>query len=182
MKHLRYPPTNGSTRSQSLDQKPLVQGFRLSRSVCLGSVLALVFLLAANNARAEQFSSFGDYVAYYNALTTDQIEPAVARPYGILRSKSRALVNISVQKKVMGIPGQAVTAKVVVSGTNLNAQLKQVDMRQIVSSGDEQSKAIYYIGELPVANEETINFTVEVTPEGEAQSHTFKFREQFFTH
>ena len=29
---------------------------------------------------AEQSSSFGDYVVHYNALTTDQIEPSVARP------------------------------------------------------------------------------------------------------
>ena len=138
-------------------------------------------LVYSSLALAEQSSSFDNYVAHYNALTTDQILPSVARPYGILRSKNRALINISVQKKVMGTPVHAVEAKITVTATNLNAQLKTVDMRQVVSSDDDGSKAIYYIGEVPVAHKESLTFKVSIAPTGTDITHEFNFKQQFFT-
>lgn len=147
------------------------------------SILLVLLVLTAMSlsASAEQSESFGDYVVHYNALTTDLIEPSVARPYGILRSKNRALINISVQKKVMGTIGQPVSAEIAVTATNLNAQLKQVDMRQITSGSPDGGKAIYYIGELPVEHEELVTFSIEVKPQGAAAEHTFSFKQQFFT-
>lgn len=146
-------------------------------------LLAVLLSLAGFSilASAEQSSSFDDYVVHYNALTTDQILPSVARPYGILRSKNRVLVNIAVQKKVMGTPVQAVEAVVSVSATNLSAQLKHVEMRLVSSTGDADSKAIYYIGELPISHEELVTFKVSVTPAGSDNTHQFDFRQQFFT-
>lgn len=146
-------------------------------------LLVLSFVLAnfSTAVFAEQSSSFDEYVVHYNALTTDQILPSVARPYGILRSKNRALLNIAVQKKVMGTPVQAVEADVTVTATNLNAQLKNVEMRQITSGADAGSTAIYYIGELPVAHEEMVKFKVSVNPAGSDRLHEFEFEQQFFT-
>ena len=46
---------------------------------------------------------------------------------------------------------------------------------------EDPEGAIYYIGELPVHNLETYNFTVEVQPEGEADPLIVKFRQQFYT-
>ena len=144
-------------------------------------VLSFAFALFCNALHAEQSSSFGDYVVHYNALTTDQILPSIARPYGILRSKNRALLNIAVQEKVMGNPVSPVEADIKVTATNLSAQLKTVEMRKITSSGSDDSMAIYYIGELPVANEETIKFNISVSPAGSSQTHEFSFDQQFFT-
>ncbi|MGR8946571.1 MAG: DUF4426 domain-containing protein [Gammaproteobacteria bacterium] len=144
-------------------------------------VLSFALVICCSASYAEQSSSFGDYVVHYNALTTDQILPSVARPYGILRSKNRALLNIAVQKKVMGTPVQAVEAELEVTATNLNAQLKTVEMRQITSSADEGTTAIYYIGELPVAHKETVKFNVHVKPAGDNSAHEFVFEQQFFT-
>ena len=42
---------------------------------------------------------FGDYVVYFNAMNTDSLTPDVAREYGIVRSKSRAMLNVSIHKK-----------------------------------------------------------------------------------
>lgn len=145
----------------------------------LSTFIALVCF--TNTANAEQFSSFDDYIVHYNALTTDQILPSVARPYGILRSKNRVLINIAVQKKLMGTPVQAVEATLSVSATNLNAQLKNIEMRQVSSSGDGDSRAIYYIGEMPISHEELIKFKVSVTPTGTDLTHQFDFEQQFFT-
>jgi hypothetical protein len=45
---------------------------------------------------------------------------------------------------------------------------------------DEQ-EAIYYIGETPVANRETLIFDISVTPEDAAAPSEVRFKRQFFT-
>ena len=119
---------------------------------------------------------FGDYVLHYNALSTDQLPPQVAKGYGIVRSKNRALLNISIIKKVEGTPGTPVPGSVSAHATNLTGQLKNLTLRQ-VTDGD----AVYYIGELSVANGETLMFDVSATPLNESSRFNVKFKRQFFT-
>lgn len=139
-------------------------------------LLGLAGMLLAATGYAEQSDSFGEYTVHYNAFTTDLLDSTVARTYNILRSKNRALVNIAVLRKVMGTTGQPVKAKVKISATNLNAQLREVELREVNDAG-----GIYYIGEIPVNNQETLNFTIIVTPEGESEPHMTTFQQQFFT-
>ncbi len=127
-------------------------------------------------AGAEQSATVGDYVVHYNALTTDMLQPEVARHYGITRSKSQALLNVSVQKKVMGTTGKPVTASVEAHATNLNNQLKNIAMREVEDQG-----AIYYLGTVRVDHGETLNFSIDVTPEGKGQPLTVEFQQRFFT-
>ena len=49
-------------------------------------------------------------------------------------------------------------------------------MRQI----DEQ-EAIYYIGEVAVANRETLIFDISIMPEGVDTASDVRFKRQFFT-
>ena len=125
----------------------------------------------------ENSRDFGDYVVHYNALNTNLIPPTVAQGYGIQRSSSRALVNITVLKKVMDTPGTPVSAKISASGTNLTGQRREIEIREI----QDPEGAIYYIGEFPVHNLETYNFTVQVSVEGEQEPLMVKFRQQFYT-
>jgi len=143
----------------------------------ISSLILLVLLTFSETSEAQQSQDFGDYVVHYNALNTNFIPPQVAKGYGIHRSSSRALLNITVLKKVMNTPGTAVKANVTASGTNLTGQRREIDIREI----KEAEGAIYYIGELPVHNLETYNFTVEVHPEGESAPLIVKFRQQFYT-
>jgi hypothetical protein len=140
------------------------------------AVLFLVLLLGAPASRAEQAITVGEYTIHYNALSTEALDPAVAKTYGIQRSRSRALLNVTLLKKNMGISGQPVRGKVKATAANLNAQLRTIDMREITESG-----AIYYIGEVAVSNEDTLKFTVEVTPEGATEPAVIRFDQQFFT-
>ncbi len=127
-------------------------------------------------ATAEQSKSFGDYTVHFNALSTDVLQPAIARSYGITRSKSRVLLNVSVLQKVMGTTGRPVNAQVTARATNLNNQLKSIDMREAGDSG-----GIYYLGEVKVDHGEILHFHVEVTPEGSEKTHVIEFQQQFFT-
>lgn len=140
------------------------------------ALFGLTLALLATTGQAEQAASFGEYTIHYSAFTTDHLDSTVARTYNILRSKNRALINIAVLRKVMGTTGQPVKAVVTVTATNLNLQLRKVDMREINDAG-----GIYYIAELAVNDQETLNFTLSVTPEGMKEPYTMTFQQQFFT-
>ena len=135
--------------------------------------LVLLAALTSLPAVAQQAMEFDDYTIHYNALSSSLITPEVAKAYGIRRSDSRALINISILNK----GGDASKAHVTATGRNLTGQTRNVDMREI-SEGDG---AIYYIGELSVRNMETFDFTVLVTPDGNDKPYTVKFRQQFYT-
>ncbi len=137
---------------------------------------AAVFGLFTLACSAEQSTTFGDYTIHYNAFPTTILDASVAKSYNISRSKNRALLNISILKKVMGTTATPVTAEVEVTATNLSAQLRELPVREIKEKG-----AIYYIGEMRVANEETLKFKIDVTPEGQEETYTINFMQQFFT-
>jgi len=139
--------------------------------------LVLLAALTSLPAFAQQAQEFGDYIVHYNALSSSLITPEVAKAYGIRRSDSRALINISVLKNAEGKTVTAVKAKVTASGRNLTGQTRNVDMREI----NEGDGAIYYIGELSVRNMETFDFTVMVSVEGQSEPFNVKFRQQFYT-
>jgi len=105
----------------------------------ISSLILLVLLTLSDTSEAQQSQDFGDYVVHYNALNTNFIPPQVAKGYGIHRSSSRALLNITVLKKVMDTPGTAVKANVTASGTNLTGQRREIDIREI----KEAEGAIY---------------------------------------
>lgn len=118
---------------------------------------------------------FGDYVVYFNALNTDSLTPDVAREYGIVRSKSRAMLNVSIHKKQENGQTVAVTGAVAASAINLTGQLKPMTLREI-----REGEAIYYIGELAITDAEILVYTIDVTPSNESSRFTVRFKKQFF--
>lgn len=120
-------------------------------------------------------ADIGDYVVHFNAQSTDQLPPEVARAYNIVRSKNRAMLNVSIIRKSDNTP---VVAAVTVKATNLTGQLKNVTMRKIEEPGE--SAAIYYVGDTAVANLETLIFDIGVMPEGEDELSEVRFTRQFY--
>jgi len=115
----------------------------------------------------------GAHVIHFSAQSTDELPPEIAKAYNILRSKNRAMLNVSVIHKADKVP---VAATVTVKTVNLTGQLKNVTMRQI-----NEQEAIYYIGETAVANRETLVFDITVVPDGEQQPSNVRFKRQFYT-
>lgn len=142
--------------------------------LALTLLLTLVFV---SPVAAQQSQDFGNYVVHYNALNTNLIPPQVAQGYGIARSSSRALLNVTILKKVMDTPGTPVSASVSASATNLTGQLRELQIRQI----DDSEGAIYYIAEFPVHNLETYRFEITVSIAGEADPLLVRFTQQFYT-
>ncbi len=139
------------------------------------AAIALLALLAAAPALAQNSLRAGDITVHFNALPTTTLSPDVARQKGITRSANRALVNIAVRQ---GEPGadRAVPATVTVSATNLTGQRVELRMRE-VREGD----AIYYLGEARTTGTETLTFDLSVTPEGATKPIRTVFRQEFFS-
>ena len=123
----------------------------------------------------ESTKDFGEYVLFFNALKTDQLSPEIAREYGIVRSKSRALLNVSIHRKLEGGRTEAVTGGVSASAINLNGQLMTMTLREI-----REDAAIYYIGELAITDGEVLIYTVDAMPANEPSRFTVRFKKQFF--
>jgi hypothetical protein len=138
--------------------------------------LLLLFLLPTYSV-ADNAYDFGDYIVYYNAFTADTLPPQMATAYGILRSKYKGVLNISIQKKQN--PGklpQPVNANVEIKASNLAGQLKSLELRRVT-----EGKAIYYISEFRVSNRERVTFNISLKPQGETRPLEFKFTQQFYT-
>lgn len=121
-------------------------------------------------------ADIGDFVVHFSAQSTDQLPPEVARAYNIVRSKNRAMLSVSIIRKSDNAP---VAGEVSVKTANLTGQLKSVTMRKIEEPGEVV--AVYYIGETPVANLETLVFDIKVTPDGADSSSDVRFKRQFYT-
>ncbi|HLF31079.1 MAG TPA: DUF4426 domain-containing protein [Xanthomonadales bacterium] len=134
-------------------------------------------LIQANICMAQQSETFGNFEVHYNVINSNLLPAQVAQGYGIKRSSSRVLLNITVIDKTIEASGTPVQAQVTTSTINLTGQRRSVEMRVIL----EPDGAIYYIGELPIANMETYNFTVQVQPQGEPEPFELSFRWQFYT-
>jgi len=144
-----------------------------------GLLTVLVCLSAfthAENVRAETSQTFGDYTIHYNAFNSDVLQPSMAEAYGIVRSKNRGMLTITIIKKGSELKGSPVHAKVTASGSNLTGQFRKFKIREI-----DEKISIYYMSVFHVAHEEMLNFVLNVLPEGETQALTVKFRQKFYT-
>jgi hypothetical protein len=121
----------------------------------------------------ETMKDIGDHVVHFSAFTTDQLPAEIARAYDIVRSRERAMLNVSViaEEDSLSVP-----AIVEVKTVNLTGQLKNMTMRRI-----NEQEAIYYIGVTAVANREMLIFDISVTPEGVDQPSEIRFKREFFT-
>lgn len=137
-------------------------------------LLALGLSVAAGSAHAEIAQKFGPLEIHYNAISTDELLPDVARAYKIERSKTRGLVTMSVLKRnaVGGL--SPVPAKVSIYASNLHLQISNIDLREI-----REGTAVYYLGEFRMALPDTLKFTATVEAAGEPKREIV-FEQKFY--
>lgn len=148
----------------------------LNPSRAIQPYILCLLMLIASVASAENSTNSGDYTIHHNALKSDFLTPEIAKAYNIPRSKFRGLVNISVIKNgPSGSIGTPAKAKIKIEAMPLSGVPKEITLAEIVEDG-----AIYYIGDFPVVNREIVNFTLEVTPDGEDRPINARFSHQFY--
>lgn len=123
----------------------------------------------------QTFAEIGDWVVHFNAQTTDQLTPEIAGAYDITRSRNRPMMTLSVLRKSDNEP---VRADISMRAVNLTGQAKSFTIQEIT-----EQDAIYYVGfsSTSVANQETLRFEIEVTPDGATESSEVVFSRQFYT-
>jgi hypothetical protein len=136
--------------------------------------LVLFALLLPALATQASDKSFGAYTIHYSAFSSDFLTPPIAKSYGIVRSKNRAILNVTITKKDKAGKHQPIEANITSKAFNVYQQAKPLSMRKI-----EEQDAIYYIAEFSVANEETINFRIDAQ-DNKTQIGSVSFQQQFF--
>ncbi|MFP5381503.1 MAG: DUF4426 domain-containing protein [Gammaproteobacteria bacterium] len=139
----------------------------LLAALCLGAVASFA-------AHAEIAQKFGDVEIHYNALSTEDLLPEVARSYKIERSKTRGILTLSILKRNKLGALNPVPGKLAVYLVNPQQQLANIDMREV-----REGTAIYYLGEFRVTPPETLNFTASVEVEAEPKRE-IKFKQKFY--
>ncbi|MEE8059462.1 MAG: DUF4426 domain-containing protein [Pseudomonadales bacterium] len=136
--------------------------------------LLLIAVLLSSNLYAEQKKVFGDYDVHYSVITSTFITPEVAKNYGIIRGKNRALVNIAIRKRLAKGASKAQKALVKGSCSDL-IHTAELNFKEI-----NQQDAIYYIAELRFNNKEMRTFTIKVQPDSNIAAYTLKFSKTLY--
>ncbi len=119
----------------------------------------LVGLLLAPIAQAEQKKAFGPHDVHYIVIPTAMLKPEIAAQYGIVRSPTRALVNISLIER----DGLPLTSNITGSYRNLLGQVFDLNFREV-----REGEAIYYLASFRYTDRDVLRFTFNATlPSGE---------------
>ena len=136
----------------------------------LQQLLLLSCLLLAFPSSAEQKVQLGNWDVHYIVLPSTVLTPAVAKAYGLQRSRYQAFVNISV------LDSQTQQAQsVVVSGTatDLLGNVRQLEFQQV-----NEQQSIYYLAQFSIDAEELWRFEINLRHGN--TSEQFKFKQKMF--
>ncbi len=132
--------------------------------------LSIGLAVVVGAARAEQSVAVGPYEIHYSAVGTEMLDRQVARSYGITRSRSRAMLSITVLEN-----GRAIAASIDASAVNREGQQRSLRMRVV-----EEQDTVYHLGFVNVSNAEILDFDVKVTPAGADTPIIIRFAQTFF--
>jgi hypothetical protein len=145
------------------------------KSGLAATISACFLFLAPLMASAENSTKQSGYTIHHNAFPTAILTPDIAGSYQIIRSKYRGILNVSVIKDEEGTTGTAVTAQIDAQSTSLTGQILHITLREI-----REGTAIYYIGDFPIVNNETLRFSLDVLPAGSEKHIKASLQQQFF--
>ena len=150
-------------------------GFMYPRDLYLfAPMLACAFALGGTAALAEE-ETFGQYTVHYQAVNSTFLTPEIAEQYDIVRSESRAFLNVAVLRNETDGSTTPVTATLEGVKHNLLQQSEAIDFAQV-----REGEAIYYIGQFDFSDREVLRFTLMVSPEGREPAHTIEWTTQLY--
>ncbi|ABE55964.1 conserved hypothetical protein [Shewanella denitrificans OS217] len=143
----------------------------LSKSIAL--MLVLIGISFSGLANAEQKQKVGNYDIHYMALSSTFITPAIAKTYGIERSRYTGLVNITVlDASQEHMPAVAVE----ISGLANNLLDARIELEfKEIREGD----SIYYIAQVPYRDDQEINFDISIKYNSKLNT-SVKFKQKFY--
>ncbi|GGK63952.1 DUF4426 domain-containing protein [Amphritea balenae] len=147
------------------------KGFTAALTLFIGLFSGLL----TSTVQAEQMVAHGDYIIHYNAFNSSFIQPNVAKSYGIKRSKTIGLLNVSVLHKQADGTAKAVSAIVQGKVTNLISQNQTLDFSKV-----EETDALYYIGDFGFTDDQVLRFSLQVQPDPNTSAYEINFEQRFY--
>lgn len=128
----------------------------IKRTVLIASMLMLTGLSAFSLAENDNVFKQDDYEVHYSTFNTSFLNEKIASTYGIVRSKSKALLNVAVLKKNNDGFMKPVSASLTGQTYDL-ILIKALDFFE-VREGD----AVYYLAQFDIDHKIPLYFTVNV--------------------
>lgn len=141
----------------------------------VSTLLTMLAATFAYPAMAEQMVSHGDYMIHYNAFNSSFLQPEVASAYGIQRSKTKGLLNVSVLQKQADGSTKPVSAVIEGEVANLIAQKQTLSFSKV-----EETNALYYIGDFGFTDDQVLRFTLKVQPNPNQPAYDINFEQRFY--
>lgn len=136
------------------------------------SVFTLAALLLTQSIFAQEgnIKSIEGYEIHYSVFNSDFISPEVAKVYNIVRGKDKALVNISVLKKLKDGTLQSVEAKV--TGTHSDLIRKTpLGFNEV-----QENPAFYYLAQFNIDHKAKVYFSIQVKVPERLTAFTLDFQ------
>ncbi|AGE27915.1 MULTISPECIES: DUF4426 domain-containing protein [Pseudomonas] len=132
-------------------------------TACLGASAMAADVIDPNRTK-----EFGDITVRYNTFTSSFLQPETAQKVGVVRSKEKGLINVTVIKGVTPVAAQ-------VTGTikDLGGKSEILTFKQV-----EEKGGISYLAPYSVTQREYKTFTINVETGGKA--HGFQFNQELF--
>lgn len=137
-------------------------------------IIALLGLLLISDSAQSQFLKSGNIRVYANAMPSLQLNAEMARQYGITRSASRVLLHVVVRE---GTPGRDKTLPASIDAVAIrkNGERSTINMQTTKENQD-----VYYLGELAISGNESVNFEIIVKIEKQKPMR-MTFFQKFFS-
>lgn len=150
---------------------PEIQLLQLQYRIAISFFLAFI----AHTALGEDnVKTFDDYEIHYSVFNTSFLAPQIANTYNIVRSKSKALMNIAILQKQADGSRKNVTA--VMSGEQYDLIRKEPLVFQEV----REEKAIYYLSSFDFQHKTTLYFTLFIQPDPGKPAYKVQFNKMLY--
>ena len=144
------------------------------RRSALARWAALLFLFLPGAALAatgtQNSARLGDIVVHYSAVRSDFFAPQVARKYGFVRSRTRAVLTISLLRDKVAVPAQVAASAEYPSGQPFAIPLREI----------REGDAVYYLGDFRIQPPVTLKFHLDVRTDASATLRRVSFDQAFY--
>jgi hypothetical protein len=132
--------------------------------------------VAARSFEDPGFVRSGEFEMRYGLLLADELNPAVAKAYGIDRRPDRVVVNVSILDSSPGSTPQPVEADVRGTYRTLTREPRPLEFRRVV-----EQESVSYLAEFGFRNREAVVIEFESLPPGGGPALRAKLTRTFET-
>lgn len=142
--------------------------------VVLLLLLSILFPAQAN-AEMETSRRFGDYEVHFVVFNTSFVSPEVAKAYGFVRAKDRALLNIALRHKPTG--GEDRAAPALIEGKVFDL----IHRRELKFQEIREDQSIYYLAPVDISGDnELMEFDLTIRTDRDHAGFKLKFQHRLF--